>query len=149
MILSRKMYKISFNILCLSLCLYQIYEICEIYFSYKTTTYVNYENLNEISLPALTLCMKKHDMIKESHLARLQANMSSTSKLTKKTISEYLNNLTVSEQLDALHDLTHWEKFECGVLPNKYMAVKWNTHYFIDCNNITAIRRSIEYQRYV
>ena len=48
--------------------LYQIIKICEMYFSYKTIIIFGYENQSMISLPAITFCVKKHQMIRKENL---------------------------------------------------------------------------------
>src|SRR5437868_11275892 len=76
-------------LLCLGLCLYQVCTICQIYFSYKTTTFVEYENISKISLPAITICMDKIEVIKNEVLQKYKI---------QKVSDEFLDNFTIKEQ---------------------------------------------------
>ena len=88
-----KSYQALFFLACLICCLYQLYRISEIYFSYNTTTFVNYEKVSYISLPAITLCVNKKYVIKESYFRSIEAL-----NLKGKQIDTHFNNLTIAQQ---------------------------------------------------
>lgn len=48
--------KITFFVLCLSICLYQVIEISQSYLNYRTVTSVDYEN-NNLEMPAIYYCL--------------------------------------------------------------------------------------------
>ena len=57
-------------------CILQIHEISDNYFKYKTITEVKYENEVMISLPAITLCLKKELFIRNELLPHILGNKS-------------------------------------------------------------------------
>ena len=59
LIFIRNCYKILMLILCLIGCVYQMFNLNVIYFSYETTTNVRYEAQSEPYLPAITICYDK------------------------------------------------------------------------------------------
>ena len=61
----KKVYKYILRILCAIGCVYQMFNLNVIYFSYKTTTNVRYETQSNTYLPAITLCYHKSNQIKE------------------------------------------------------------------------------------
>lgn len=54
--------------------IYQLYNINKIYFTKETTTNVMFENENEVSLPAITLCFDKYHLFNEIHSKNSTAN---------------------------------------------------------------------------
>ena len=91
-----------FFILCLSLCLYQISKICEIYFSYKTSISMSYQNISEISIPALSICVDKSFLLNSNHLTKLGIKTQVESGRHSSRIGKYLNNMTIIEQIEAM-----------------------------------------------
>ena len=132
---------------CLFVCLYQIYKICEIYFSYETITSVRYENIAIISIPALTLCFEKKDVLKEEYMNRL--NQSDNESELRENVNKFAANFTIKEQLEKLY-LDHDQIFNaCAVYQSQGLkGVKedrggfGNSYY--DCNKIAPIRKSID-----
>src|ERR1700743_3797060 len=94
-------FRYLFYISCLSVCLYQIIKICEIYFSYKTTTFVNYDNFLVISLPAITICFDKIDVLRDDYRKHLNIK-DNTNDDENELVKQYLANYTITEQLDML-----------------------------------------------
>src|SRR6185437_6563438 len=88
-----------FFIFCLSVCLYQIYTICEIYFSYKTTTSVSYGDFSVISLPAITVCFDKIDVLRYEYLIQLNISRNDENKYKSQHIIEkFCGNHTIEQQ---------------------------------------------------
>ena len=127
------------SLICLSLCLYNIYEICEMYFGYKTTTFVKYESISKISLPAITLCFAKQDVYKKKDPAHPKA----TNDLLKS-----LAELSIKEQLEQLYDFD--DIGNCSIMTTlglDRMETK-PPNSFVNCSKISPIRRSVDYERY-
>ena len=138
--------------LCLSLCLYQISDISKIYFSYKTTTFVSYSNQSEISLPAITICTDKQNLLKPEYLSKINKTQNNTKNETQ--IKEFLNNMTVREQFNALYDFSQVFNLcavfkTIGVSHNYYLKSSEGSSYepYVDCDSFVPIRRSIDYTR--
>ena len=151
-----RIFQFLFFSLCLSLCLYQISDICKIYFSYETTTFVSYGNQSEISLPAITICTDKHYLLKPEYLDKILNESNKTQNNTENVtpIQDFLNNLTVREQFNVF--LNFSQAFnECGVFkpkgvpPNYYQKSSDGISYepYVDCDSFAPIRRSIDYTK--
>ena len=149
-----RIFRFLFFSLCLSLCLYQISDICKIYFSYKTTTFVSYGNQWEISLPAITICTDKQNLLKPEYLDKILNKKNETQNKNEKQIQDFLNNMTVREQFNVL--LNFSQAFnECGVFKpkgvshNYYLKSSEGSSYepYVDCDSFVPIRRSIDYTK--
>src|ERR1700744_6346730 len=94
-----KFFRQMFFIICLSSCLYQMSKICEIYFSYKTTTSVSYGDFSVISLPAITVCFDKIDVLKDEYLILLNISRNDEIKYKSQHIIErFCGNHTIEQQ---------------------------------------------------
>ena len=62
--MAKNIYVILMHILCAFGCVYQMYNLNVIYFSYETTTNVRYETQTDTYLPAITVCYEKRHQIK-------------------------------------------------------------------------------------
>ena len=133
-----KLLKFSFFSLCFGLCLYQMWRICEMYFSYKTIITIGFENQFVISLPAITLCFRKKNMIKGEYLKTFQDQLNWAENDVK--LLDYLNNLTINEQIGLFY--TESDVFTVCVVYNMTMN---QGNYYIPCNNVSEIRKSINY----
>ena len=150
---SRFFVKLLFFSFCLTGCLYQISDICNIYFSYKTTNFVSYGNQSEISLPAITICTEKQNLLKPEYLDKIlrENNKIQNNGKTGNRVQDFLNNMTVREQFDALYEF--WQVFNgCGVFKPIGMAPNYlqdsnglNLEPYVDCESVVPIRRSIDY----
>src|ERR1700744_2356581 len=83
------LYKIICRVICLMGCMYQTYRICELYFSYETTTSVKYKLEDKINVPGLTLCFEKSTVLKQDFI-----------------IKHNINNMT--SPFEKLYFLNHW-----------------------------------------
>ena len=119
------------HILCAFGCVYQMYNLNVIYFSYETTTNVRYETQTDTYLPAITVCYEKRHQIKNEFLDKFNGN-------TYKALI-HLNNLTIQEQFNSLNDLSK-RLTECQK-GSKYdnMRMSW-----VDCQNISDYTQYIE-----
>ena len=112
-----------------------IVTICQIYFSYKTTTFVKYENISKISLPAITICMDKREVITID--AKLRFNLSEAT-------DEILAKLTVKDQFKII--MNYQDIFElCSVMTT--VVFKSISLHFMLCDEITRVVASIDYTR--
>jgi hypothetical protein len=127
-----------FIIICLTGCLYQIYEISVIYFSYETTTDVRYEDEAITQLPAITFCVPKVSMIKKEYLNQLVSNLTDPSI----EISKNFNALTIKEQFKALYTAEELFNEKCFV--RKTYALK-STEKYVNCHLVSDIKLSINY----
>jgi hypothetical protein len=139
--ISSKIIRITFFIICLTGCLYQTYKICENYFSFEINTYVRYEDEDKISLPAITVCIKKHFLIREKYLSQFSSREES---LNYTAIDLYLNTLTNKEQFNAIYSAKEVFNNSCNVM--KTMAFN-GSQIQIKCDLISPIRQSIDYYK--
>ena len=132
-----KLSKSFFFIISLGLCLYQICKICEIYFSYKTTISLSFQNSSLVSLPAITVCIKKTKVFRKDFLQRLLKNRT---EIDNK--HDLINSIPIEEQIR--HMLTYDEIIgdNCRVL--KPIGVD-STEDYIDCRNVSGVRQSMSY----
>ena len=137
----KQLYRVSFFLICLATCLYEIIKICEIYFSYKTTTFVEYENISIISLPAITICVDKREVLSDNAVQNLTQSVANLSDDKK---DEFLAKLSIRDQFRALHNSSHIIK-RCQLV--KTIPFKNEPGVYIDCERITEIKRSIDYHR--
>ena len=82
------------HILCAFGCVYQMYNLNVIYFSYETTTNVRYETQTDTYLPAITVCYEKRLQIKNEFLDMFEGNISRS--------LDVLNSLTIQDQFKAM-----------------------------------------------
>ena len=122
-------------LICAAIFSYQIVTICQIYFSYKTTTFVKYENISKISLPAITICMDKREVIGNEAKERYN--------LTEVT-DEILAKFTVKEQFAMLMEYRSIFK-SCSV--KTPILFKARPSSYKSCNKITAIVVSLDFSR--
>ena len=127
-------FRVLYILMCVVMCLYQIVTICQIYFSYKTTTFVKYENISKISLPAITICVDKREVI--TNEAKERFNFS---KVTDEILAKY----TVKDQFKMLKN--YQDIFECYVKPSILFAS--NAFHYIPCDYIKPFVESIDYSR--
>jgi hypothetical protein len=125
-------------------CLFQIYKICDNYFSYETNTYVRYEDEDKISLPAVTVCIRKNLLIREELLHHFSPKELENrySPLEESEIDAYLNNLTVKEQFSSIYSAEEVFNNTCKVM--KSMVFK-SSEFTIDCELISPVRQTIDY----
>src|SRR4051812_35245659 len=119
--MNSKTFRKLFFVFCLTVCLYQIYKICDIYFAYKTTTFVNYDKFSVISLPAVTICLDKYEVLRDEYRIQLNATaLNSNNAFNNKFVSSYLQSYPVKKQFEML--LTYNDVFNtCYVLmPLRY-----------------------------
>jgi len=135
------LFRYIFTLFCLIGCLTQVYWVCEIYFSYQTTTDVRYENEAIISLPAITLCTKKIFFIREEYLKQNNANYSEEDLKNDEKMNEYLNQLPINEQFKVLYSTQ--EVFRRNCLVMKTIGFDKGRRE-LDCNQISPIRSSID-----
>ena len=83
-------YTISFG-----LCLYQILTISGYYFEYKTQTSVKYDKMTDISIPSMTICFDKYDVLRDKSQDQ--------SKDTKEFLMKF-GNRPIREQFDLMYD---------------------------------------------
>jgi len=123
-------------------CLLQVYKICDNYFSYKTNTFVKYEEEVILSLPAITICIDKNYLIKSEHLDSISENGPKITSFNDSRINEYLNGLTVKQQFNAIYSAKDIFNDSCKVLKPNVLNY---SEIFVDCEKISPIRQSIDY----
>jgi len=109
------------RVLCVLGCIYQTYKISVLYFSYQTSTNVNYvpQMIDHKTHPAITFCMYTSDAIKIQY----PDNYS----------SYYMYNKSINERFQVFSTLKH--KFSCLVTTNKF--------YVIDCKSLAKYTESL------
>jgi len=141
-----KLFHYMFFTFCLSGCLYQIIKICEIYFSYKTTTFVTYDKMSLISLPAITICIDKQYMFKTEYLDKNPINISD-----KQSLNTLFFSLTIRQQMDILYDFE--DVFKYSTLLKKKAFNKSHSNivsdHSINASKISKVIKSIGINRYV
>ncbi|XP_054157185.1 cytochrome P450 3A24-like [Oppia nitens] len=141
------------------MCLYETIQICQIYFSYKTTTFVDYDNIEEISLPAFTICFHKRDLLRQQYLTNVSnnGNQKQSNDYNEK-LDQLFINLTIRQQFQLLQN---WSDIvdNCNIYKpqqlintiinnnnttNSYHNTQLNR---VDCHQISKIRQSIDFSR--
>ena len=87
-----KVCRIVFQILCTMGCVYQMFKLSSIYFSYET--FVRFEPLSDISLPAVSIYHSKYLQLNDEILNQF--------KYSQTKLSRYLSNMTIKEQFEIL-----------------------------------------------
>ena len=127
----KNVYKILMHILCAFGCVYQMYNLNVIYFSYETTTNVRYETQTDTYLPAITICYQK--WFQNDYLAKLNGDIS--------LFIKNIDNLTISEQFQLFGNspskLIHCEtsdinekKVSCDQVANYVQYIDHNWYCF-------------------
>ena len=130
-----KVIRVVYILFCAAMCLYQIVTICQIYFSYKTTTFVEYENISTISMPAITICMDKREVI--TNEAKERYNLSEVT-------DEALAKFTVEKQFQILMDYKSIFK-SCFV--KSPIVFRGDPSSYERCDDISQVVSSIDYSR--
>ena len=137
----------SFFLLCMGLCLYQISKICEMYFSYKTTISMSYENISEISLPALSICVDKSFLLKPKYLTQLGINQTERdSPQNTAKVSKFMANMTIKEQFNAMNGKEYVFLNTCSIMTPKAFE---STRRYIYCEDITPIKTFMNFYVHV
>ena len=87
----RKCFQIICHTISFGLCLYQILTISEYYFAYKTQTSVKYDKMTDISIPAMTICFDKYDVLRDKRLDQSENRNEFLVKFGKRPITEQFN----------------------------------------------------------
>ena len=151
--LNVEFYRQIYFIICFISCLYQISKICEIYFSYKTTTSVSYGDFSVISLPAITVCLDKMDVLKDHYLDQLNISRNGVNKHESQIVVKiFCSNYTVRQQFDMFYTFNDIFS-KCQVPGNRFINKtsnknKSNDNYYYDnCGELSPIRKSINYNK--
>ena len=105
------------HILCAFGCVYQMYNLNVIYFSYETTTNVRYETQTDTYLPAITMCYRK--WIQNNYHAQFNHENHSA-------ILDSIANMTISEQFKLF-----------GNSPSKLIFCgTWRNGHAIHCDQV-------------
>ena len=150
--LNIEFYRQIYFIICFISCLYQMSKICEIYFSYKTTTSVSYGDFSVISLPAITVCFDKMDVLRDHYLNQLNISRNGVNKHKSQIVLKiFCSNYTLRQQFDMFY--TFNDIFSvCHVLGNRFInktSIKNNNnnYYYDNCEKLSPIRKSINYNK--
>jgi hypothetical protein len=135
------LFRIIFGIICISGCLFQIANISKIYFSYDTTTVVEYEFEKMVSLPAITICFKKEYILRKQNIIRKFPNVTNNNS-SDDDLMLYLNKMNLKEQL--LATLSYEEIFDNKCYAMKTIAFNQSDDY-LNCDQIKAIQTTIGY----
>jgi len=151
-ILNTQAFRYTFFTFCLSVCVYQVYRICDIYLLYKITTSVTYGNISVISLPAITICFDKIDVLRDEYFVEFNISHNQWDRNESKLQVEKLcANYTIKQQFETLFYKYSQIFSHCLVLKtiafnNEKTFHKYNDSY-INCENISQIKTSIDYTR--
>ena len=127
------------------ICLKQITQISENYFSYKTITSATYGDVSEVSLPEMTICIQKYYLLREEY-KREFIEVDNTINYTKVMVN--LNRPPIRDQFQYM--FTKEEVFlnNCYVLkPKAYTNTNGSKDLnpYIKCEDLSPIRHSIDY----
>src|ERR1700743_2740437 len=133
-------YRQIFFILCFISCLYQVTKICEIYFSYKTTTSVSYGDFSVISLPAITVCFDKIDVLRDHYLVQLNISRNDENKYkSQHIIKRFCGNHTIEQQFAMFFNYEEIFMY-CSVSGNRFnkTSIKNNNieNYYDKCEKL-------------
>ncbi len=135
-----KIIRFVFSIICVSGCLHQIKQIGENYFSHETTTYARYEDEVMLSLPAITICIRKNFLVK--NLSEISSEDTKTIIFNDSRINEFLNKLSVKRQFSLIYSAKEIFNNSCQVLKPIFSI---DTNSYVKCESISPVRQSIDY----
>ena len=125
-------YKIFVRLFCLLGCVYQIYDMSKIYFSYRTSTNVKYKTNSRIELPGITICYNKLDQLINGQLK---------SKLNRKSHDFGQSALDDMNKLSIKQQLSEFELYPVKL--NKCEVLK-NYQDYMPCSEITNLTTSFD-----
>ena len=88
--------------------------------------------------------MNKRYFLKTEHLNKIGLNWSEEETKQNKFVTDYLANMTIKEQFATLYEF-HEVFFKCRVVKSKGVSTDPSAAVYINCEDITPIRRSIDY----
>jgi len=95
-----------------------------------------------ISLPAITICIRKNLLLKEEHFSHFSLNDLKKRSIEYDIIDEYLNNLTVEQQFNAIYSAKEVFNNSCQVMKPISFKIP---DFYINCELISPIKQSIDY----
>lgn len=131
---------------CLLGCIWHVYDISSIYFSYSTTVSVKFEREVRVELPAVTICTNTSYVTRHDYMKRRFGDVLGNNSDQKWISGHYLRNLTLGEQLK--NATIRAEQFfrKCLVMKPISMEETFADDY-IGCENISRIEETIDYNR--
>ena len=69
-LLNMNKYYLLFIIFCLTGCLYQVYQVAEVYLAYRTKVDILLESNNQFKVPLVTFCKSRLSLIKNELLRK-------------------------------------------------------------------------------
>ena len=134
---------------CIGFWLYQNYQIFHMYFSYKTVNSIDHGSFATISLPAVTLCIEKHYLLRNefrNHSAFLREiyNKNESQEFFRQ-LYEYLNNFTIEEQFNHSYSFRDVFGDNCRVLrPQTYY---YSNDLHINCELLSPVLKSMDFYK--
>ena len=101
---------------------------------------MSFENISEISLPALSICVDKSFLLKPKYLTQLGINQTERfSVKNNKKIQQFFENITIKEQFNVMNGKESVFS-KCKVSSPSSFAIEYP---YVDCEKISAIKTSI------
>lgn len=136
--------RLVFYSLCFGLCLYQNIKILNLYFSYSTVNSIAYGNYTQVSLPALTICIDKKDLLKvKYHKSWFHSNGSDIRQ--SEDFYAIINNSSVGQQFEMFFSAEELFDNRCQVV--KTLAYEELNQTFVSCQSLSPIYRSMDYYK--
>ena len=147
--LKKNLIKFIFYSFCISFWLYQNYQIFHMYFSYKTVNSIDHGSFATISLPAITLCIEKHYLLRNdfrNHSAFLREKNNRTERQESlQELYEYLNNFSIEEQFNHSYSFRDVFGDNCRVLrPQSY---EYSEDLHINCELLSPVLKSMDFYK--
>ena len=122
-------------------------DILKAYLSYETSISIEYDNSSQISLPGITICFDKSDILRHEELNN--TNISNEIRSDEWRLKDYFNyNMTIKEQNQLL--LSKDEIFanaSCQVMETIGVEAKNKENdTYLDCQHLSPIVESIDYR---
>ena len=139
-----KLRRIGFYMFCIALCCYQMIDILRAYLSYETSISIDYENTSEISLPGITICFDKFDLLRSEVLNK--TNISDELRKDRWRLIDYFNyNMTIKAQNQLLLSKEEIFTNACQVMETIGVRKENRTDLlYLNCEHISPIIESID-----
>ena len=141
-----KLRRFIFYLFCITLCSYQMIDLLRAYLSYETSISIDYGNSSQISLPGITICFDKFDLLRHEKLNN--TNISEEIRTDRWRLIDYFNyNMTIKEQNQLLFSKKEIFTNACQVMETIGVEEKEQKTdgVYLYCEKLSPISESVDY----
>jgi len=128
------LFSLIFHLICFGFCFYQIYKICEMYFSFRTTTSVSLWQFSDIPFRRWLYVLIKYIIER-----RVWKDINNSY-----DINEYLNKQTIRQQFERILNKNEFSVILVKYLNQKYFKYYTNSDYYMNCEILSQTHQSID-----